>query len=280
MVSTMNEYIRVVNKFLIRWKLTINTNECETILFRKYENYINKSQAVYKQNVNVKIVIGDSTITAKNTFKYLGVTFDMKCSTMPHVNNIIKKANIACLLLKSIFRKKELSTKIKVICYKQLIRPLLLYCFPGWCWASAHQLSRIRSLERKVLYKCLPLSKAYYYNFNKGCYRLVSKITLYREIEKINRFDIAIHNMFIRFCERIEFCDIPFLKNIFNHDSLKDRYSITGGKYPYKVFAPSLLFYLALENKVTNDDNVLTFYNRRFNCNTIDSFVYDLAEPP
>lgn len=156
------------------------------------------------------------------------------------------------------------------------------YGFVGWCWTSAHQLSMVRGLERKILYNCLPTNEAFTYDTTNLCYKRIPKTHLYKKFEKLSRFDITVYNSFVKFCNSLEFCDIPLLKEIFNSEHLNDKYLNFQAleKYPFKVFAPSLLYYLHLTKKTVNGAETLTFFNRKFNSNSADEYVYDLTEPP
>lgn len=275
----MNHFISIISNYLDRWKLTINEDKCETILFRKYETFISKAQRQYRLNANVAINIKNHTIYAKDQIKYLGIIFDKKCSTIPHVNNLLRKAKGAYAMLGGVFKRKSLTRKTKEICYKQLIRPILQYAFPGWCDISAHQMSRIRAFERKILYKCLPFEESHYYDNFDDIHKLIRKKDLYNKFIKLKRIDKTNHESFIKFMQKLEYTDLDLLKNITNRDFLNEKYGNINNKYLYKSFAPSYLYKLFLDGKMSNARNVLTFYNRRFNSNNLDEYVYDLAEP-
>lgn len=276
----MNNYIKSITDYFCQWKIKLNPDKCETILIRKYETYIVNSQAKFKQNANVMINLGNSVIHAKDQIKYLGVILDRKCRVIPQINHTLKKANGAFALLRNIFTKKDLSQKVKEICYKQLIRPILQYGFVAWCYTSSNQMARIRSFERRVLYKCLPFTEAYYYDHIDDCRKLIPKIQLYQKFNKIIRFDANIFTSFVKFCQRLEACDLNLdsLNDFFNQVNLNYRYFVSNERYKYKIFAPSFLYYTYSKGD-TSRRNVFTFYNRRFNSNSIDEFVYDLAVP-
>lgn len=280
LIVEMNSYLESITDYFSQWKMKLNTTKCETILIRKYESYFVKSQAKYKQNANVSIDLGGTVILAKDQIKYLGVILDRKCRVIPQIDHAVKKANGAFAMLRAIFTKKLLSQKIKEICYKQLIRPILQYGFVAWCYSSAHQMARLRSFERKVLYKCLPTTEAYYYDIVKECRRLIPKTQLYQKFNKITRFDANVFNSFIKFCQRLEACDLDLdsLNDFFSHVNLNHRYDVIDEKYIYKFFAPSFLYFTYIKG-LTSRQNVFTFFNRRFNTNDLDEYVYDLAEP-
>lgn len=200
-------------------------------------------------------------------------------SAVPQTSKILSKANGSFALLRNIFKKKYLSTKAKLICYKQLIRPILTYAFAGWCFISSHQMCRIRSFERKILYKCLPVSEAYIKNSTGDYFKLIPRSVLYSKFPKLLRIDQTIFSSFIKFIERFEYSDIEFLKNIVDPNYLLGRYLIINEKFLYKAFPPSFLYKLYKENRTHDVGGNLKFYNRPYNSNNLDEYVYDLANP-
>lgn len=249
------------------------------VLFRISEGYITKGQKRYKEDVNVKVNLDNFQLIAKDQFKYLGVIFQKKCSVIPHIDMALKKGNGAYSLLGGVFRRKGLSIRTKEICYKQLIKPIMQYGFPGWCSLSSRQMGRIRSLERKVLYKCLPPNEAYTNDNLDNCYRLIHKKDLYNKFKNFVRIDANLFKAFSRHMAKLEYISVDRLKCICNLDFLNGRYSGLNDKFIYKSFSPSFLYKLFLEGKTSNQDNIFTFYNRRYNSNNLDEYVYDLAEP-
>lgn len=52
-------------------------------------------------------------------------------------------------------KTKGLSYTIKMLCYKQLIRPVIPYGFPAWTNISPPQMERLRMFERKCIRSCV-----------------------------------------------------------------------------------------------------------------------------
>lgn len=275
----MNIFIESIVNYLALWKLTINFDKCETILFRKSEKLITRSQKRFKINENVVVNINNHLVVAKDTIQYLGVIFHKKCGFIPHIDKSLKKASGAYALLSGVFKRKSLSIRTKEICYKQLIGPILQYGFSAWCSISSHQMARIRSFERKILYKCLPASIAYNNENIDNCYRLIPKIDLYKKFKNFKRIDSVLYSSFLKFVNKLEYSDIHRLKSICDSEYLSERYSSFNDRFHFKCFAPSLLFKLYLDDKTTGYNNIFTFFNRRYNSNILDEYVYDLAVP-
>lgn len=279
LLENMNNFIEKVIDYLYRWKLTINKEKCETVLFRKSEKFISKKQKKFKENFNIEINFDGHIIIAKDQFKYLGVQFQKKCSFIPHIDKTIKKASAAFSILRGVFTRKCLTIRTKEVCYKQLIKPILQYGYPAWSSISSHQMNRIRSLERKVLYKCLPHHVAYSNDNLENCFKLIPKIELYSKFKNYKRIDSWLFDSFIRFINKLAYSDIERLNSICNIDYLNEKYADVNEKFFYKSFSPSYLFKLYLDNKTRGNNGEFTFYNRRYNNNNLEDYIYDLIDP-
>lgn len=111
--------------------MPVNPAKCESILIRKYDSFITKRFKFYKNNENINVRIDGQNISAKNAVKYLGVIIDKKLSGIPHIDQTLRKAKGAYHVIKDVFMKKSISARVKIIAYKQLIRPIITYNFPG-----------------------------------------------------------------------------------------------------------------------------------------------------
>lgn len=134
----------------------------------------------------------------------------------------------------------------------------------------------LRSLERKILYKCLPRSVAFT-NVNSHWQR-ISRNLLFKEIGNITRLDTVLVKNFINFFQKLESFELEELSSLTNLSILTGKFILNNDKYKYKCFPPSLLYLSYLRN-LLHENDCLRFYNRRFNSTNIDDFVYDLLEP-
>lgn len=275
-ISRIENYLKIISEYLQIWKLKVNYAKCESILFRKSDTHIPKSCKRFKTNENLKIVFGQHQIECVSKLKYLGITFDNKLSVIPHVRRICTLVNAAFASLKSIFCNSKISMEVKILAYKQLLRPLLLYGFVGWCHISSHQMAILRSLERKILYKCLPREVAFVNTNNH--WRRISRILLFKEIGNIQRLDIVLVKNIIKFFNKLEFFELVELSSLSSSDVLTEKFNLNTDRFRYKCFPPSLLFYTHQQNMLFENE-ILRFYNRRYNSIRIDDYVYDMLEP-
>lgn len=141
----INNYLKKISKYLSDWKLKLS----ESITFLgHYKDLLPKMR---KDAKNVKFKLNDFIIEQKSKVKYLGIVFSSNFQFNEHVTHILQKVNIAQCQLKNIFSCKLLKKDVKLLAYKQLIRPLILYATPIWAninVISSAQLEKIRVKER------------------------------------------------------------------------------------------------------------------------------------
>lgn len=137
--------------------------------------------------------------------KYLGIIFSSKNNFILHVNKLINKVYGCTKSLYNALRwNNQLCPKIKILCYKQLIRPAIVYAFPIWSSISSAQMERLRRLERKILRQCINYErKANGYHFNINY--------LYNK-SKIIRLDQYMLNLAYQYFDRLSSSSNPLMQ--------------------------------------------------------------------
>lgn len=145
----VNTHLKRLNKYYEKWKIKINYEKSEGIIFRR--------PATSKKKVpKVNITFNTTKIPIKTKIKYLGVNFTNLYKFSEHIKITLKKAQISISKLNTILSPyKNTHTDIKLLIYKQLVRPILSYAFPIWFNVSRQQIRAISILERKCLRKCI-----------------------------------------------------------------------------------------------------------------------------
>lgn len=213
--TAMNNYLNTLQNYISIWKLKINMKKCEAISF--VGHYTDLSKEIRRNALKIKLKIKDEYIKNVKNIKYLGIQITQNLQYNTHVKYIISKAIGAQYLLKNIFNSKYIKKSIKLLCYKQLIRPLLLYGTP--CWAivnliSSYQMEQIRKLERKILRKCCNL-------YRKPNKKYINSSTLYKSA-KINRIDREIVMRNIKFVDKSIIHEKEIVKEIFTEQNLNE----------------------------------------------------------
>lgn len=217
---TMNNYLNEVYKFFNNWKLKINVNKCESISFVGHYKDLNRTTRRDAMKSNLKI--NKESVKKVNRVKYLGLVISSNFQFNEHVKYVINKVNAAQAVLSNVFCNKYVSQVVKIISYKQLIRPLMLYASP--CWAiknviSSYQMEQLRKKERWFLRKCLSLFK------QENSVKFVNSKVLYDEA-RVNRIDREIIKANVKFVEKAKLHENEIVSELFtatvpNVDSLK-----------------------------------------------------------
>lgn len=196
-ISLQKKYTAVEN-YALKWKMKINTDKCEAILFRqpvsKCNNNIKRKWKAFK----VTSTLAHQEIRNKNIVKYLGVNIDQFLYFNDHVNIQIEKAKKAFFEFKNIFYSKHLSKNVKITMYKVLVRPIITYGGVIWFNISPSVMEKIRRFERHCLRVCTKSYRSPESNYVK----YISNKKLYNSarIIRIDNFIIQIIRDHFRRC--------------------------------------------------------------------------------
>lgn len=148
-----HEYLETVTKEVLKffkiWKLKINVEKTELILFtqKNLEQKLKK-----KKKTMPEFRLEGRVIERRATVKYLGVTLHTKLNYNTHIrNSIIKGFKIRGVLEPLISRKSKLSVKNKTILYTTIIRPILLYAAPLWSNTCYTNISKLQTFQNKII---------------------------------------------------------------------------------------------------------------------------------
>lgn len=76
---------------------------------------------------------------------------DEKLTFKEHISQVIRKATVALISLNPIIgRGAKTSLKLKVMLYKSIIRPILLYACPAWAATRRVDRKKLQILQNKV----------------------------------------------------------------------------------------------------------------------------------
>jgi hypothetical protein len=81
-----------------------------------------------------------------NSVKYLGVIFDKRGTWRLHIEMIEAKAFRTFIRIYFLFKIERLSTNIKMILHKALIRSNMTYACPAWEFAVVNHLLKLQRL--------------------------------------------------------------------------------------------------------------------------------------
>lgn len=104
----------------------------------------------------LKLKLNNVEIPLKTEIKYLGIHLNNLLKSNEHVKRSLGKANkVANIMSPLIHHKGKLHVKTKLLIYKQLIRPILVYGFPCWFSFSTTWANKLEQFERKIIRHCI-----------------------------------------------------------------------------------------------------------------------------
>lgn len=148
----LNNYLNEINDYLKRWKIKVNPQKCEetTIL----GNIKQTTQLVRSRAKAITLQIENNLIPKTDKLKYLGINFTRNFKFNSHVDTVRTKMLASYFALKNIFFNKKIDKKLKLLAYKQIIKPIAMYAAPIWLQVSKNQINKIALIERKILRAC------------------------------------------------------------------------------------------------------------------------------
>jgi hypothetical protein len=86
-----------------------------------------------------------------NSVKYLGVIFDRRMTWRLHIEKIAAKALGTYISTYPVLTNKHLSTNIKVIVYRALMRSITTYAYHTWEFAADTHAMKLQRLQKRIL---------------------------------------------------------------------------------------------------------------------------------
>ena len=275
--SELQNLFNIVQSYIYTWKLSINYNKCELILFR---NKLKKCHNSIRQNWKQFCIRSESiNIAQTNNVKYLGINISFNLNYTKHISIILEKAKKAFAMAKRLFYCKNLDVKIKILAYQTLIRPILTYGCSIWFNISASLMEKIRLFERKCLRTCLnsyrkPESHYKHYISNKKIYNKAKIIRVDNFIIKLIRKHYAraaetMHNSNIN---HPVYTDEIYIKKTINNEFITPESFIYLDKRQYiqNINKIPIFYHInrrATKTEIGNDtiDNIINYSNIKFN---------------
>lgn len=259
--ARLNSHLEILQGYFIKWGLRLNVDKCTAIVFR------GKSKVVFPnfRAFHPVLKIGGDTIKLADKIRYLGVIFCERMEFIRHIDFTLDRAKKVYFAYQSVLSHNGgLSKKIKLLLYKQVIRPIISYAFPVWFVISSSQMERLRRWERSILTYCLGMGHVVRPD---GSFRRRSCRAIY-DAADLERIDLFLMKGALRFLETAQTVDNELLRGSLNFHIDADTLAIR------KHLPPVALLKLNEQNLLYNNDNNLVFYHRRFNTLNVTDTVY------
>jgi len=143
----LQDYLNRAVEWSEMWGFKLSESKSTAVLFTK--------TIKPKGEAELKLTINGTPINVATEFKFLGVTFDRRLTWKPHIDAVIDKAKRALNLMRNVAGQGWGASKNALLCiYKALIRSRIEFGYEVYYTASDHQLSRLDTIQRRMLLKC------------------------------------------------------------------------------------------------------------------------------
>lgn len=157
-VNTLEKSFRSISRYYYKWKIKINEDKSKSIFFtrRRARRFI----------PNCRLRLNNHEITWSNAIKYLGVELDKTLTFGEHVKfTKLKVLKYIRILYPFINRKSKLNFNNKLLLFKNIFLPILLYASPVWGKCANTHLNTLQTTQNKILK--LIMNKPFYYKTSK-----------------------------------------------------------------------------------------------------------------
>lgn len=187
-INRLNESLHSIQQYFHKWKIKINANKTQAILF----TFDGKRRRIPSNQIKYN----NHTIELQKSVNYLGITFDTKLTFKEHITKSIEKSN-KCFraLFPLLASKSRLSSINKTLIYTSVIRPIIAYGSPVWVSAARTHTHKLNILQNKILKTIFRLPRR-----TPSIY--LKRIT---GIEQLNKFIASLNANFILSCNNSDF---------------------------------------------------------------------------
>lgn len=141
-ISKLKIYLQIFEKYLTKWKVTATPQKSTVAILTKRTNHVHIPQLPKFFN---------TPIPCSNTLKYLGVHIDKHTTFKGMSVNNTHKAIAITNAHRYLLLHRGLSLEVKILLYKRMIRPVLLYGAPIWANAARRHINRLQAQQNKCL---------------------------------------------------------------------------------------------------------------------------------
>ena len=151
-VNQVQHNIQLMEEWLKKWRLAINIQKCQAVLFSKRTSLFRTLPPTLK-------ILGQE-VSWREEAKYLGVILDKKLLFRRHIEWTRAKAYARLKALYPLINnRRKINIKTAVTLYKSLIRPILTYACPVWGYSAKIHIKKVEVVQNKILYMITKLPR-------------------------------------------------------------------------------------------------------------------------
>ena len=149
--AKLQEDANAVYKWFTSSGLSINTEKTKIVVF---------SHDVPLAPVDLKIKMGNHTLSTCSQYEYLGVILDSNLTLERSVSKSVSNTNFRSVMLRKM--RGKLTRPTAILVYKQTIQPVLEYCGFLYNGITEYQHKRLQLTQNKCLRTCLNVRRRYH----------------------------------------------------------------------------------------------------------------------
>lgn len=137
-----------------KWRIKVNPAKTQVMFFtrRRHPRHLPRQE----------ITISNQAIPWSDESIYLGLLLDSKMNFGKHINQVLLKCKRTVSCLYSLLnRRSRLDKKLKLLLYKAIIRPIMLYGYPAWQICAESHRKKLQVQQNKILKMVLDLDPFY-----------------------------------------------------------------------------------------------------------------------
>jgi hypothetical protein len=135
-------FVNSVISWISKWRLVLNVSKTKSLFFTRRRTWPKSEFPI--------VSILKTPVESVKEIKFLGVVFDSTCSWKSHIRYLSSSSQLRVLGLKRIMSQR-IHSRIGILLYKVLIRPILLYAAPILLTASETQWDALKRLDNHAL---------------------------------------------------------------------------------------------------------------------------------
>lgn len=148
-VKKIEEYTKYIADQMENWGIKLNESKTEIVLQCYGNGKVEKKNCRMIRREGIKV--NGVNCIPKKSMKYLVIVINERGDATDTINHGIGKMNAIYGKTKYILKDKARDIKVKRLCYKQLIRPTVIYGRPAWQNVVEADIEKLNVAERKIL---------------------------------------------------------------------------------------------------------------------------------
>lgn len=171
MTDHLQNHLCILEDWFTRWRIKVNPSKTTALYFSKSPFVVPPRLRLYGE-----------WISFAREAKYLGVILDWRLSWRSHFTYTIQKIHFATNAISSLLFNPHMNTTNKILLYKTVLRPILLYAAPVWGFAAPTNLQKLQTVQNKILRR---IHRARWYQRNTFIHSDFRVYPLRHEIKKL-----------------------------------------------------------------------------------------------